>query len=345
MEYRYLHKTNIKVSVLCLGTMTWGQQNSLKEAIEQLDYAFDAGINFIDTAEMYPVPPREQTCYKTEKFIGNWAKLKTHRDQIILATKITGPRFPEHIRGGNSRFTKENLHKALNDSLSRLKTDYIDLYQLHWPERVTNFFGQLGFTPNKNDKFTSLEEVLSILNELKNAGKIRHYGISNETPWGAMKYCEISKRLNLPPMVSIQNPYNLLNRTYEIGLAEISYRENMGLLAYSPMAFGVLSGKYLNGKRPKNARLTLFSEFNRYTTTKAIKATELYCKLAKKYNIAPSQMALSFVTSRSFLTSNIIGATTTQQLKENIQSIDIKLPTELLKEIEEIHNKIPNPCP
>jgi aryl-alcohol dehydrogenase-like predicted oxidoreductase len=346
MEFRKLGNTEIDVSVICLGTMTWGVQNTEAEAHEQLDYALDRGINFIDTAEMYPVPPTEDTYTKTEQYIGRWSKLQSDREKIILATKVAGPaEWLSYIRHGKNRLDKENIKQACNDSLKRLNVDYIDLYQLHWPNRSTNFFGSMGYQHNPNEDFIPLDETLRALEELHKEGKIKHVGLSNETPWGFMKYLELSKSESLPRVVSVQNPYNLLNRTYEIGMAEISIREKAGLLAYSPLGFGVLSGKYLDGKRPENARLTLFDRFVRYSTPKAQRATELYCKAARELGISPAQMALAYVNTREFVTSNIIGATTMEQLKENIDSIDVKLDKDMLERIETIHNEISNPCP
>lgn len=346
MKFNKLGTTDIDVSVICLGTMTWGVQNTEAQAHEQLDFALDHGVNFIDTAEMYPVPPTQETYTKTEQIIGRWDKLQSQRDKIILATKIAGPsEAMAYIRHGKNRLDRENIIQACEDSLKRLNVDYIDLYQLHWPNRVTNYFGNLGFEYNKNEDFIPLDESLRALEELHKAGKIKHIGLSNETPWGFMKFLEIAKNENLPRVASVQNPYSLLNRTYEIGMAEISVRERAGLLAYSPLGFGVLSGKYLDGKKPENARLTLFDRFVRYSSTKAIKATEKYCQLAKDHGLSPAQMSLAFVNQREFVTSNIIGATTMEQLKENIESVHVELSPELLNGIQAIHDEITNPCP
>lgn len=345
MQYRQLANTDIKVSELCLGTMTFGEQNSEKEAHEQLDFALDKGINFFDTAEMYPVPPRKETYSLTEQYIGNWPKLKSHRQQIILATKVLGPSNNSYVRDGNPRLNRKNITEALENSLQRLKTDYIDLYQLHWPDRNTNFFGKLGYVHDEKETATPIEETLSVLADLQKSGKVRHFGLSNETPWGVMRYLHLAETKGLPRMVSIQNPYNLLNRSYEIGLAEISHRESIGLLAYSPMAFGALSGKYRNDQQPQGARLTRWQRFGRYKNPQAVEATEKYCRLAEKMELSPAQMALAFVTTRSFVTSNIIGATSITQLKENIASAHIKLDDATLKEIETIHQQIPNPAP
>lgn len=347
MEYRRLGKTDIKVSSLCLGTMTWGEQNTEQEAHEQLDYALERGINFFDTAEMYPVPPQEQTYTRTEEYIGRWSKMKTDRDKIIMATKIAGPaEWMAYVRNGQNKFNKENIVAAVDASLKRLNTEYIDLYQLHWPERQTNFFGQLGYSHNpEEEKWTPFLEVLEALEEVKKAGKVREFGLSNETPYGTMHFLNLAEQKGLPRMQSIQNPYNLLNRTYEIGMAEISHREECGLLAYSPMAFGALSGKYLGGKKPEGARLTLWDRFSRYSNPQAIEATQKYADLASGFDTTPAKLALQFVTSRPFVTSNIIGATKMDQLKENIDSVELEMTQELMDKINEIHTLIPNPSP
>ncbi len=345
MEYRKLGNTDIDVSVICLGTMTWGQQNTEQEAHQQLDFALDRGVNFIDTAEMYPVPPMPETYTRTEEYIGRWDKLKTQRDKIILATKVVGKAdWATYIRNGQACLNRENIRAALEASLKRLGTDYVDLFQLHWPDRSTNFFGQLGYN-HVDEKFTPIEETLAACDELVKEGKVRNFGLSNETPWGTMSYLSASNEKKLTRMMSVQNPYSLLNRTYEVGMAEVSIREKCGLLAYSPLGFGVLSGKYLGGKHPEGARLTLFDRFTRYTNPQATMATERYVDIAKRHGLSPSQMALSFVNSRPFLTSNIIGATRMDQLEENIGSIDVKLSEEVLNEIEAVHTDIPNPAP
>ena len=346
MNFKKLGNTDLKVSSICLGTMTWGEQNNQKEAFEQMDYAKENGINFFDTAELYSVPPKKETYGKTEEIIGNWFKEKNNRNKIILATKISGPGL-SWIREGGLQYTKKSLEKAINDSLKRLKTDYIDLYQLHWPERQTNYFGKLGYDHNgKEEKWNDFKSILEILKKFIEDGKIRYIGLSNETAWGLSKFLEISKIFKLPKMMSVQNPYNLLNRTYEIGLAEISIREESGLLAYSPLAFGFLSGKYRNNNLPEKSRMKLFGDFfPRYKSTNSIKAIEEYYKIAKKNNLSLTQMSLAFVNSRSFLTSNIIGATSMDQLKENIGSKDIKLDKEIIEEINSIHKNNPNPAP
>ena len=346
MQFKQLGNTDLNVSLLCLGTMTWGEQNNQTEAFEQMDMAVDAGINFFDTAEMYPVPPKAETYTATETIIGQWFAKHKNRDKIILASKVASRSdFMPYIRDGKNCLDKNNIQQALDGSLKRLNTDYIDLYQLHWPDRQTNFFGQLGFTYDEKDKSIEIEETLQALADFVREGKIRHIGLSNETPWGIMKFIQLADQLNLPKVVSIQNPYNLLNRSYEIGLSEISHQENTGLLAYSPLAFGVLSGKYLNNQRPKNGRISLYERFSRYSNDLGILATQSYVNIAKKHNLDPSQMALAFVNSRSFLTSNIIGATSLEQLKINIDSINLKLSTEVLEEIEAVHILHPNPCP
>ncbi|MCU7814826.1 MAG: NADP(H)-dependent aldo-keto reductase [Candidatus Thiodiazotropha sp. (ex Rostrolucina anterorostrata)] len=346
MIYRPLGHTDIKVSALCLGTMTYGEQNSETEAHKQLDQAFDAGINLIDTAEMYPVPPCTETQGLTERYIGTWLASRSRRDRVILATKVAGPgEWLNYIRDGNLHLDKSNIEAALNQSLQRLQTDYIDIYQLHWPDRHTNYFGELDYRPGKEEQTTPILETLQVISDLIKAGKICHIGVSNETPWGLMRYLQFAEELDLPRVVSIQNPYNLLNRTFEIGLAEIAHREACGLLAYSPMAFGVLSGKYLDGQQPSEARLTLFERFNRYTNPETDRATQRYVALAREQDLNPAQMALAFVTSRPFVTSNIIGATTLAQLDQNIDSIHMTLSDETLQGIEAIHRQQPNPSP
>lgn len=344
MKYRKLGRTDLDVSVICLGTMTWGQQNSQEQAFEQMDYALEHGVNFFDTAEMYPVPPTADTQGDTEIHIGNWFESRKNRDKVILASKVAGPSdWMRYLRNG-SGLDKANIEAAVESSLRRLKTDYIDLYQLHWPARNTNFFGKLAYE-HVDEKFTPIEETLEALKDLVDGGKVRYVGLSNETPWGVMEFTRLAEQKGLPRMVSIQNPYNLLNRTFEIGLAEIAHRENVGLLAYSPLAFGALSGKYLNDQRPAGARMTLFDRFTRYLSDKAERAIERYVNLARKHNLDPSQMALAYVNTRPFLTSNIIGATTMKQLKDNIDSINLELSEDVLNGIEEIHMDLCNPCP
>jgi aryl-alcohol dehydrogenase-like predicted oxidoreductase len=346
MDYRVLGRSGLKVSALCLGTMTFGEQNSETEAHDQLDRALAAGINFIDTAEMYPVPPRGETQGLTERHIGSWLARRGGRERLVLATKVVGPADSlGYLRDGKPRLNRTHIEAALNSSLQRLGTDYIDIYQLHWPDRETNFFGKLGYIHPEQDRSVPIEETLDVLQDLVIAGKIRHIGVSNETPWGLMRYLHLAQTQGLPRAVSIQNPYNLLNRTFEIGLAEIAHREACGLLAYSPMAFGVLSGKYLDGQRPANARVTRFSRFARYSNEQAETATRAYVELARRHGLSPAQMALAWVTSRPFVTSNIIGATTLEQLQENLSSLELQLPQEIVDEIEAIHQRQPNPAP
>lgn len=351
MHYRHLGRTDISVSRICLGTMTWGEQNTEAEAHAQLDYALDQGINFIDTAEMYPVPSRGETQGRTEAYIGSWlAADKSRRNRIILASKLAGgdalpARRMAHIRNGYQKPDRKGVTEALELSLKRLQTDCIDLYQIHWPDRATNMFGQLGYTHVETPDAIPLAETLSVLGEFVKAGKIRHIGLSNETPWGLMEALRLAETAGMPRVVSIQNPYSLLNRSYEIGLAEMSIREDVGLLAYSPLAMGRLTGKYENGALPAGARLTLFDRFQRYSTPKGIEAAGRYVALARSYGLDPAQMALAYVNSRPFVTANIIGATNLDQLKSNIASASITLPDAVLKEIEAIHQDIPNPCP
>lgn len=345
MKYTTLPNTELQVSKICLGTMTWGRQNTEAEGHAQMDYAIDRGINFFDTAELYPVPAIPELYAVTETIIGNWFKKTGNRDKVILATKIAGPGdYTKHIR--TTGFSPKAIQEAVNGSLKRLQTDYIDLYQLHWPERKANFFGQRGYKHNPNDAWEdNIHQVLQALAELVKSGKIRYIGLSNETPWGIMRFLEESKKHNLPRVITVQNPYSLLNRLYEVGCAEISMRENVGLLAYSPLGFGVLSGKYLGGKKPEKARVTLFPNFSRYSNEQATKATEAYYNLAKEYNMSLAQMALAFINQQPFVTSNIIGATNLEQLKENIDSIAVTLSDEVLQKIEAIHEAIPNPAP
>ena len=343
MEYCQLGQTNINVSALCLGTMTWGEQNTCEEAFAQLDQAIDYGVNFIDTAEMYPVPAREETYAATETIIGQWLKQRGHHNDLVIATKICGPGY-DYMDGGRL-MTPKHIHNAVEGSLERLGVDCIDLFQLHWPDRHANFFGQLGYTAKPNADGTPIEHTLEALNDLVRAGKIRHYGLSNETPWGAMEHLRISREKQQTRPVSIQNPYNLLNRTFEIGLAEISHREQLGLLAYSPMAFGALSGKYLNGARPEGARLSRFSRFTRYTSAQAQSATQAYVNLAAEAGLDPAQMALAFVHSRFFVTSTIIGATSPEQLDSNLRASELTLSPDVLEAIERIHLQQPNPSP
>ena len=345
MKFKKLGNTDLDVSLICLGTMTWGTQNSEKEAFEQMDYSIDQGVNFFDTAELYSVPPTAESYGKTEVMIGNWFEKRKNRNKVILASKIAGPGL-DWIRDGKKSYNEKHLAEAIDGSLKRLKTDYIDLYQLHWPERSTNTFGRREYTINKNEgDWNDFENILQALQKFIKSGKIRHIGLSNETPYGLSKYLELSKHKNLPRMMSVQNPYSLVNRTYEIGMSEISIREKCGLLVYYPLASGALSGKYRDGQMPKNARMTLFKGWERMINPLAMKAYDEYYKLAKENNITMVQLAQAFVNSRPFVTSNIIGATTMEQLKENIESMNIKLTEETLEKINIIHNNNPNPAP
>lgn len=349
MQYRKLGHTDLDVSLIALGTMTWGQQNTEAEGHAQLDAALAAGVNFIDTAEMYSVPPSPETYGATEKIIGTWLQKRQKRDDVILATKAAGPSalLPQatHIRGGISHFNRKNLELALEGSLQRLQTDYVDLYQLHWPDRNTNHFGRLGYQHIDEPDTVPILETLDVLADFVKQGKVRHIGVSNETPWGLAQFLHLAEKHDLPRIVSIQNPYNLLNRTYEIGLSEFSHREGVGLLAYSPLAFGVLSGKYLQGAKPQGARLTLWERFARYNSPQAQKAITTYVDLAKAYGYDPAQLALAFVNTRPFVTSNIIGATTLEQLRTNLDSVKLELSAEILQKIEAIHLDQPNPSP
>ena len=344
MNYKNLGNTDLKVSTICLGTMTWGEQNTQAEAFEQMNFALDEGVNFWDTAELYAVPPRKETYGDTEKIIGNWFDQTKNRDKVILATKVAGPS-RDYLRGGENSFTGSNLKSALDNSLRRLKTDYIDLYQLHWPERNVNNFGRLGYV-HKENEWNQFEEVLFELDSYIRQGKIRYVGLSNETPWGALNYLQLSKDKNLPRMMSIQNPYSLLNRSYEVGLAEVSVREQIGCLAYSPLASGYLSGKYRNKKFPKGSRMQRDYDFwTRYRKPNTEDAVDLYYKISEKFDLNMSQMSIKFCEIQDFMTSVIIGATTMEQLKTNIESVNINLSKEVINEINEIQSVYPNPCP
>ena len=346
MNYKKLGNTDLNVSTICLGTMTWGEQNSEKEGFEQMDFALNQGVNFWDTAEIYSIPMREETYGETERIIGNWFEKTKKRNEIVLATKVCGNTSNKYIRGGGNSFGKKKIIEALDESLKRLKTDYIDLYQLHWPERNTNFFGDYGYEHDENDKnWTPFEEILESLKKFIEQGKIRYVGLSNETAWGLSKFLELSKIKGLPKMMSVQNPYNLLNRTYEVGLAEISVREQSGLLAYSPLAFGYLTGKYRNNKLPAKSRMQLFKNFNRYKNENGQKAIDEYYKISKKYNLDFTQMSLKFCEIQHFTTSVIIGATTMEQLKTNIESVNVNLNSDIINDINKIQQKYPNPCP
>jgi len=347
MQYRRLGRTDVSVSAICLGTMTWGEQNSEAEGHRQMDYALDRGVNFWDTAEVYSVPPRAETHGRTEEIIGAWFARRGLRERVVLATKVAGPdtRFG-YLRDGKPRLDRRNIEAALDASLKRLNCDYIDLYQLHWPERATNVFGRLGFEglPTAEDA-TPPEETLAALADLVRAGKARHVGLSNETAWGAMRYLALAEAGGGPRMASIQNPYSLLNRSFEVGLAEVALREDCGLLAYSPLAMGALSGKYLGDAWPPGARLTLYRHFKRYLNPQAAAATAAYVKLARERDLDPAQMALAFVNSRAFVTATIIGVTTMEQLATDIASIDLALDKDTLDAIEEIHRLHTYPSP
>ena len=345
MNYKKLGNTDLKVSTICLGTMTYGEQNTQDEGFEQMDYSLDQGVNFWDTAELYSVPPKEETFGLTEKIIGKWFEKTKKRNKVIIATKVAGPS-REYIRGGGNNYTLKRMTEALNESLKRLKTDYIDLYQLHWPERNTNMFGKLGYVHDDKENWNKFEDVLDHLNKFVKEGKIRDIGLSNETPWGVSKCLNLAKEKDLPRMMTVQNPYNLLNRTYEVGLAEISIRDEIGLLAYSPLATGYLTGKYRNNQLPKNSRLERDGDFwTRYNKPNTTKAVDAYYKISKKYNLNFAQMAIKFCEIQPFMTSVIIGATTMDQLKTNIESVNINLIDNVVNEINEIQKIYPNPCP
>ncbi|TCH63026.1 NADP(H)-dependent aldo-keto reductase [Acinetobacter sp. ANC 4862] len=349
MQLKPLANTGILVPEICLGTMTFGEQNTQAEAFQQLEYALDQGLFFWDTAEMYPVPPKPETQGATETILGNWIAERGKRDQLFIASKIAGPsQGGSHIRDGQTRFTASEISSAIDGSLKRLQSDYIDLYQLHWPQRPTNFFGKLGYgntEAHQDTEITALEETLSALSDEIKKGRIRYIGLSNETPWGTLKFLHLAEKLGLEKFVSVQNPYNLLNRTYEIGMSEIAHYENVGLLAYSPLAFGYLTGKFRHGARPANARVTLFSRFSRYSNPESEWATEQYAQLAERHGLTLTQLSLAFIKQQFFVTSTIIGATNLDQLKENIQAFEIDLSAEVLQGIEDIHRQQPNPAP
>ena len=346
MNFKKLGNTDIEVSTLCLGTMTWGEQNNQKDAFEQMDYALDRGVNFFDTAEIYPSPCFEKTYGCTEKIIGKWFNERNNRDQIILASKVSGPGL-SWVRGGGQQYSEKSITGALEKSLKRLQTDYIDLYQLHWPERKTNFFGRLGYEhKDDSNEFNDFEKILITLEKFIKQGKIRYIGLSNETSWGLSKFLEVSKLKTLSKMMSVQNPYNLLCRTYEIGLAEISIREKSGLLAYSPLAGGFLTGKYRNNNLPEDSRQKLFGEYyTRYKKPNASIVIEKYWDISNEFNLNFAQMAIKFCEIQKFLTSVIIGATTMEQLKIDIESVSVNLTDEILKKINNVQIKYPNPCP
>ena len=344
MNYKKLGNTDLDVSTICLGTMTWGEQNTQDEAFEQMDFALSNGVNFWDTAELYAVPPRKETYGDTEEIIGNWFEKTKKRKEVILATKVAGPA-RDYLRNGENSFTGPNLESALNNSLKRLKTDYIDLYQLHWPERNVNNFGRLGYV-HKENEWNKFEDVLGELDKYIKAGKIRYVGLSNETPWGALNYLQLSKDKNLPRMMSIQNPYSLLNRSYEVGLAEVSIREKIGCLAYSPLASGYLTGKYRNKNFPRGSRMERdFDFWTRYRKPNTEAAVELYFKICEKHNLNMTQMSIKFCEIQEFMTSVIIGATTMEQLKSDIESVNVNLSNDVIEEINQVQTIYPNPCP
>ena len=349
MKFKNLGQSGLQVPEICLGTMTFGEQNTQDEAFQQLNYALDQGLYFWDTAEMYPVPPKPETQGSTETMIGNWIAENGQRDKLIIASKIAGPQQGgSHIRDGQTRFIQKEISTAIDDSLKRLQTDYIDLYQLHWPQRSSNFFGTLGYgnqQAQQSTDITPLEETLAALDIEVRKGRIRHIGLSNETPWGTMKFLQLAEKMGLERIVSVQNPYSLLNRSYEIGMSEIAQYEDIGLLAYSPLAFGYLTGKYRNGERPSNARISLFSRFSRYSNPESEWATEQYAQLAEQQGLSLTQLALAFIKQQFFVTSTIIGATNLDQLKENIHAFEIELSEDILSKIEDIHRQQPNPAP
>lgn len=346
MKYRKLGNTDVDVSLICLGSMTWGEQNTESEAHEQMDYALDQGINFIDTAEMYAVPPEAHTQGLTEQYIGTWMASRKRRENWVLATKVIGPgKWCNWIRGGETRFNEAHITAALEGSLKRLQTDYVDLYQLHWPDRNANDFGARQWSFKKEEQMTPIAETLEVLGRLIKEGKIRHYGLSNETAWGTMTFIRLADEMGIPRPVSVQNNYSLTNRSYEVNMAEVSVRENVGLLAYFVLACGILTGKYLNGNRPPKSRLTLTDRYGRFLTPELDIIVEKYVNLAKAHGLSPTQMALAFANQQPFLTSTIIGATTMEQLKTNIESVDIVLSDEILDGIEAIHDTHPNPRP
>jgi aryl-alcohol dehydrogenase-like predicted oxidoreductase len=345
MKYTTLPNTDIKISKICLGTMTFGEQNTEADGHAQMDYALEQGINFFDTAELYSVPGRKETYGSTERILGTWFKKTKKRDEIFLASKIAGPNPGLAYIREHMDFSPESIALSIDKSLTRLQTDYIDLYQLHWPERKTNFFGQRGYNVQEDAWEDNIHSVLETLEGFIKQGKIKHIGISNETPWGIMRFLEESKYNNLPRINTVQNPYSLLNRLFENGSAEVCMRENVGLLAYSPLAFGRLSGKFLSGASHPNSRIALFSQFSRYNSAQSIEATRLYQEVAQKNGLTLTEMALAFVTQQAFVTSNIIGATTLEQLKENIATVDLVLSDEIVAEINAVQAVIPDPAP
>ncbi|SCY19238.1 aldo/keto reductase [Microvirga guangxiensis] len=347
MQYRRLGRTDLNVSLICLGTMTWGQQNTEAEGHEQMDYALDQGINFIDTAELYSIPPRRETQGSTETIIGSWFKSRANRDKVILASKVVGRSDNTWFRddGSKAELSRKQIEEAVNKSLKRLQTDYIDLYQIHWPDRPMPWGSNPTIYKHQEGDSHPIGETVEIMTDLVKAGKIRHFGLSNESAWGTMSFLKHAEAKGQARVQSVQNAYNLLNRTYEVALAEVSLREQVSLLAYSPLAQGYLTGKYLDGARPAGARTTLFERGQRYENPTADAAIRKYIALAKEFGLDPAQMALAYVNSRSFVTSNIIGATTMDQLKTDIASINVTIMPELEKRIDAIHVEHCNPCP
>ncbi|MDO8810927.1 MAG: NADP(H)-dependent aldo-keto reductase [Gallionella sp.] len=344
MELRQLGASDLKVSALALGTMTFGEQNSEAEAHAQLDLAVSRGVNFIDTAEMYPVAPRAETAGRTESYIGTWLK-RQQRDKLIVATKIAGPARGFSWIRNTPRIDRTQLNEAIDDSLRRLQTDYVDLYQIHWPDRYVPMFGATSYDATQERDSVPIAEQLQALGDLVKAGKVRHIGLSNETPWGMMEFLRCAETLGLPKIVSIQNAYHLMNRTFESGLAEVCRHANVGLLAYSPLAFGHLTGKYLTDPQAKG-RVTLFPGFGqRYHKTNVPAASREYMRIAREAGLSPAQMALAFARTRWFATSVLLGATSVQQLQENLDSAEVTLTAEVLEKIEAVHRQYPNPAP
>lgn len=346
MKYNTLPNTDLEVSAICLGTMSYGKQLHEEEAHQQLDMALDMGVNFWDTAEMYPVPVDAEHFGKTEAIMGRWFAKTGKRKDVVLATKVVGPGRYEGIRDGDTRLNRKNILQAIDESLGRLQTEVIDLYQLHWPDRNFNYaFGKRGFPISEDEMMTPLQETLEALKEVQQSGKVRYFGLSNETPWGTMKYLELAKQHGLPRMISIQNCYNLLNRHYEVGMSEVSLREDIPLLAYSPLAFGVLGGRYFEGAMPEKGRFNVHPEMaTRYRQDHVMQVAQQYAELAAEYDLSLAQLSLAFVNHQPFVASNIIGASTLEQLKEDIESIDIQLSDELLSRLEELHERHPNLC-
>lgn len=346
MHYHRIPHSSLEISTLGLGTMTFGEQNSEADAWEQLDYAVSQGINLIDVAEMYPVPPRPETQGLTETYVGNWLSKRGMREKLVLATKVSGPpRAGDVGIRPDQALDRKNIRNALDASLKRLQTDYIDLYQVHWPQRATNCFGKLGYSWSDTAPVITILETLEALTEFQRAGKIRYIGVSNETPWGVMRYLHLAEKHDLPRIVSIQNPYSLLNRSFEVGLAEVSQYEGIELLAYSCLGFGTLTGKYLNGAKPAGARNTLFSRFTRYSSDQAQQAVAAYVEIAKRHNLVPAQMALAFVRQQRFVASTLLGATSLAQLKTNVESLSVTLDDAVLSELDAVHQRFTYPSP